>query len=106
LPEGLARRGADVVVVPLYDTVAEHLNEAQLAAVERADFITFTSSSTVKFFMQALGERGLPNGARVVSIGPITSDTARELGLEVHAEAAKHDIDGLVETLLAEAAAS
>ncbi|HEX4733762.1 MAG TPA: uroporphyrinogen-III C-methyltransferase [Thermoleophilaceae bacterium] len=106
LPEGLARRGADVVVVSLYDTVAEQLNEAQLAAVERADFITFTSSSTVKFFMQALGERGLPNGARVVSIGPVTSDTARELGLEVHAEAQQHDIDGLVDTLLAEAAGS
>jgi uroporphyrinogen III methyltransferase / synthase len=106
LPDGLRERGADVVVVPLYDTVAEELTEAELAAVERADFITFTSSSTVKFFMQALGSRGLPNGARVVSIGPITSATARELGLDVHAEAAKHDIDGLVETLLAEARGS
>jgi uroporphyrinogen III methyltransferase/synthase len=103
LPDGLRRRGADVVVVPLYDTVAEQLDEAQLAAVERADFVTFTSSSTVRFFMQAIGDRGLPNGARVVSIGPVTSATARELGLDVHAEAAKHDIDGLVETLLAEA---
>jgi uroporphyrinogen III methyltransferase / synthase len=103
LPDGLRERGADVVVVSLYDTVAEDLTEAELAAVERADFITFTSSSTVKFFLQALGSRGMPNGARVVSIGPITSATARELGLEVHAEAAKHDIDGLVETLLAEA---
>jgi uroporphyrinogen III methyltransferase/synthase len=103
LPDGLRERGADVIVVSLYDTVAEDLTDAELAAVERADFITFTSSSTVKFFLQALGSRGMPNGARVVSIGPITSATARELGLEVHAEAAKHDIDGLVETLLAEA---
>jgi uroporphyrinogen III methyltransferase/synthase len=59
----------------------------------------------VRFFTEALGDRGLPDGARVVSIGPITSATARELGLEVHAEAARHDIDGLVETLLAEARA-
>jgi uroporphyrinogen III methyltransferase/synthase len=103
LPDGLTRRGADVVVVPLYDTVAEQLDEAQLAAVERADFVTFTSSSTVRFFMRAIGDRGLPNGTRVVSIGPVTSATARELGLAVHAEAAKHDIDGIVETLLAEA---
>jgi uroporphyrinogen III methyltransferase/synthase len=106
LPDGLRERGADVVVVPLYDTVAETLGESELAAVERADFVTFTSSSTVRFFMEALGERGFPNGARIVSIGPITSKTARELGLDVHAEAANHDIDGLVDTLLAEAAAS
>jgi uroporphyrinogen III methyltransferase / synthase len=39
-----------------------------------------------------------------VSIGPITSATARELGLEVHAEAERHDIDGLVEAVIAEAA--
>jgi uroporphyrinogen III methyltransferase/synthase len=106
LPAGLRARGADVVVAALYDTVAEQLGDEELAAVGRADFVTFTSSSTVRFFMDALGDRGLPDGARVVSIGPITSATARELGLEVHAEAAKHDIEGLVDTLLAEAGAS
>jgi uroporphyrinogen III methyltransferase/synthase len=106
LPDGLSERGANVVVVPLYDTVAEQLDDGQLAAVDRADFVTFTSSSTVRFFMDALGGRGLPDSTRVISIGPITSATARELGLEVHAEAGRHDIDGLVETLLAEAGAS
>lgn len=106
LPDGLRERGADVVVVPVYDTVAEELGTAELAALEHADYVTFTSSSTVRFLMQALDGRPLPNGARVVSIGPITSATAREHGLEVHAEAARHDIDGLVETLLAEAAGS
>jgi uroporphyrinogen III methyltransferase/synthase len=104
LPDGLRDRGADVVVAALYDTVAEQLDESQLAAVERADYVTFTSSSTVRFFLDALNGRGLPERARVISIGPITSATARELGLEVHAEAAKHDIDGLVEAVLAEAA--
>ena len=104
LPDGLRERGADVVVVPLYDTVAEKLGEEQLAAVERADFITFTSSSTVRFFLDALGGQSLAGRTRVISIGPITSGTARELGLDVHAEAKRHDIDGLVETLLAEAA--
>jgi uroporphyrinogen III methyltransferase / synthase len=106
LPDGLSKRGAAVVVVPLYDTLAEQLDESALAAVERADYITFTSSSTVRFFIDAIGGRGVPDGARVVSIGPITSATARDLGLEVHAEARKHDIDGLVETLLAEAGAA
>jgi uroporphyrinogen III methyltransferase/synthase len=103
LPDGLARRGAQVEVVALYDTVAEQLGEEQLGAVERADYVTFASSSTVRFFLDALGDRGWPNGARVISIGPITSATARELGLDVHAEAERHDIDGLVAAVLAEA---
>ena len=42
-------------------------------------------------------------GARVVSIGPVTSETARELGLEVHVEAERHDVDGLVDALLRDA---
>jgi uroporphyrinogen III methyltransferase/synthase len=104
LPDGLRERGAQVDVVALYDTVAETLGDEQLDAVGRADYVTFTSSSTVRFFVEALGERSLPNGARVVSIGPITSASARDAGLEVHAEAARHDIDGLVDALLAEAA--
>ncbi|MFL5893718.1 MAG: uroporphyrinogen-III C-methyltransferase [Thermoleophilaceae bacterium] len=104
LPDGLRERGAAVDVVALYDTVAEPLADGQLRALERADYVTFTSSSTVRFFMHAHGGRGLPERARIVSIGPVTSATARELGLEVHAEAARHDIDGLVEVLLAEAA--
>jgi uroporphyrinogen III methyltransferase/synthase len=103
LPDGLAERGALVEVVALYDTVAEQLSEAELGAVARADYVTFTSSSTVRFFLDAIGGHGLPNGARVISIGPITSATARELGLDVHAEAERHDIDGLVEAVLAAA---
>jgi uroporphyrinogen III methyltransferase/synthase len=104
LPDGLAARGADVVVVPLYDTVAEQLGEEQVMAIERADYVTFTSSSTVRFFMEALGGGNLPTTAKAISIGPITSATARELGIDVHAEAEQHDIDGLVDTLLTEAA--
>jgi uroporphyrinogen-III synthase len=38
-----------------------------------------------------------------VSIGPVTSETAREHGLKVDVEAERHDIDGLVEALLADA---
>jgi uroporphyrinogen III methyltransferase/synthase len=99
LPDALAARGAEVEVLPLYDTVAEALGEP----IEEADYVTFTSSSTVRFFMESAA---LPDGARVVSIGPVTSATARELGLEVHVEASQHDIDGLVEALLADAGAS
>ncbi|MBX5468367.1 MAG: uroporphyrinogen-III C-methyltransferase [Thermoleophilaceae bacterium] len=103
LPRALRERGAEVDVVALYDTVAEPLSDAQRSALESADYITFTSSSTVRFFMGAAD--GLPDAARVVSIGPVTSATARELGLTVHVEAERHDVDGLVSALLADAEA-
>ena len=48
---------------------------------------------------EALGDR-FPAGARIVSIGPVTSETARAAGLEVDVEAERHDIDGLLEALL------
>ena len=101
LPDALRERGAQVDVVALYDTVAEPLTDAQLAAAESADYVTFTSSSTVRFYTQAGGR---VNGARVVSIGPVTSKTARELGLPVDVEAERHDIDGLIDALLRDAA--
>ena len=97
LPDALTERGAHVDVLPLYDTVAEPLEQP----LGDADYVTFTSSSTVRFFLE---NASIPNGARVVSIGPVTSETARGLGLEVHVEASRHDIDGLVEALLADAA--
>jgi len=102
LPEGLRDAGAEVDVVALYDTVGEELQASAVDAIGRADYVTFTSSSTVTRFLDAVGD-GIPNGARVVSIGPVTSATARERGLEVHVEAQRHDIDGLVEALVDDA---
>ncbi len=103
LPEALAERGAEVDVVPLYETVREPADEGQIAAIAGADYVTFTSSSTVRFFLETVGD-AFPADARVVSIGPVTSETARELGLEVAVEAERHDPDGLLAALLADAA--
>jgi uroporphyrinogen III methyltransferase/synthase len=58
----------------------------------------------VRNLVEALGDR-FPATARIVSIGPITSEAAREAGLEVHAEAERHDVDGLVAALVADAGA-
>jgi uroporphyrinogen III methyltransferase/synthase len=104
LPEALRRRGAEVEVLELYDTAIEPLSAPELEAVARADYLTFTSSSTVKFFRASAGD-GFPPGVRVLSIGPVTSATLRELGREPDLEAARHDLDGLVEALLADVAA-
>ncbi len=100
LPDALRARGIEVEVVALYDTVAEPLAPADLAAARAADYITFTSSSTVRFFLE-VGEIG--PATRIVSIGPVTSATLREHGLVPHVEAARHDIDGLVDALVEDA---
>ncbi len=102
LPDALRARGADVDVLDLYETVAEPLSEAQLEAVAAADYVTFTSSSTVRFFFDAAGDR-LRADTRLVSIGPVTSDALRERGREPQVQASRHDIDGLVEALVADA---
>ncbi|HEY3192646.1 MAG TPA: uroporphyrinogen-III C-methyltransferase [Solirubrobacterales bacterium] len=99
LPDALRNRGAEVDVVALYETVAERPDPDALERARDADFITFTSSSTVRNFMEAAGN-GIPEGAKVVSIGPVTSEAAREAGLTVDIEAERHDIDGLLEALL------
>src|SRR6266540_174931 len=105
LPEALRERGANVDVVALYETVAEDADAGVIAAAQGADYVTFTSSSTVKNFVQAVGDR-FPDGARIVSIGPVTSDAAREAGLTVNVEAERHDPDGLVEALVADSAST
>ena len=106
LPDALRERGAEVDVLDLYETLAEPLSETALEAARRADYITFTSSSTVRFFLQAAGaQAGLSPGTRIVSIGPVTSETLREHGMEPHIEAERHDIDGVIAALLADAGA-
>ncbi len=103
LPDTLRSRGATVDVVALYETLPEQLSGAKRTAVAAADYITFTSASTVRNFIAAFdGEP--PGAARLVSIGPVTSATLREHGLTAHVEAARHDIDGLIEALVGDVA--
>jgi uroporphyrinogen III methyltransferase/synthase len=103
LPDALRARGAEVDVVALYETVREQPDAEAVAAAQGADYVTFTSSSTVTNLTEALGDQ-FPKGARIVSIGPVTSDSARAAGLEVDVEAEQHDVEGLVAALLADAA--
>jgi uroporphyrinogen III methyltransferase/synthase len=131
LPEALRERGAEVDVLALYDTVVEPLSAPVLAQARGADYITFTSSSTVRFFMEAAGAaaaagRGAAAGdgqlsdeaaklrtdqgarlsahTRIVSIGPVTSEALNAYGLSPHVEASRHDIEGLIEALIEDAA--
>lgn len=66
---------------------------------KKPHWITFTSSSTVKNFLDVAGRNAL-DGVRIASIGPVTSETARSLGLTVDTEAKQFTIDGLIQAIL------
>lgn len=104
IPTALRERGAEVDVVEAYRTVVPEEARDQAAEVFQAarkpDWVTFTSSSTVKNLL-ALVPREALDGVRFASIGPVTSDTARRHGLSIDAEAARYTVDGLVEAILA-----
>ena len=96
----LEKLGAIVDDVPVYQTVPE--TEDVSGGIRRfreegADMITFTSASTAAHFM-ALG-LPLPKGLKTASIGPVTSEEMRRLGLPVDLEAPRHDIPGLAEAI-------
>lgn len=101
LARELARRGAEVTRVVAYRSVAEKGDRAAAVRVLAGplDALTFASSQTVRNLVEVAGRaRVVRLAARVpvVSIGPITSATCRELGIRVAAEAREHTIPGLV----------
>ncbi len=107
LPVELGRMGASVDEVTAYETKQATSDADDLIArldAGTVDMVTFTSSSTVKNFHRLLPPDRvdrLLEGVTIASIGPITSQTARELGLTVSIEAASYTIPGLVEAILA-----
>ena len=103
VPVELARRGAVVDVVEAYRTAVPEGARAAAAeifgATQKPDWVTFTSSSTVRNLVAVAGAAAV-GGVKAASIGPITSATARELGIEVTVEASVFTVDGLVEAIL------
>ncbi len=92
----LTGMGAIVDEAIAYRTVPE---DADHEAIQRfknegAEVITFTSSSTVEHFLDL--KVPLPEGIKIASIGPITSDTLKKRGLRIDIEAKEHTIPGLV----------
>jgi uroporphyrinogen III methyltransferase/synthase len=98
----LVKLGAIVDEAVAYRTVAETEDVSGGIArfrKEGADLITFTSSSTAENFLAL--KLPLPNGLKTASIGPITSQTMRDLGLSVDMEAEQYDIPGLIAAIRA-----
>lgn len=104
VPKVLTERGARVEVVEAYQTVVPELGAGELERLltPPPHVITFTSSSTASNFAKLVGEDKVVEvlrGVTVASIGPITSDTVRKLGLPVSIEAAESTIPGLVQAI-------
>jgi uroporphyrinogen III methyltransferase/synthase len=101
LQDGLEELGARVERITLYRSIADGAGAAELR--ERllkgdADLVTFTSASSVKAFVAAVGADAAKR-VGAASIGPITTDAAREAGLDVVIEASRSTIDGLVDAI-------
>ncbi|GFE57432.1 uroporphyrinogen-III C-methyltransferase [Geobacter sp. AOG1] len=101
IPAGLAQRGAEVTAPVAYRNLApDAVPPSVLTALEerRVDCVTFTASSTASNLADLLGENRFLNlleGVTVASIGPITSRTCRDLGLEVHIEPREYTLAAL-----------
>ncbi len=108
IPQELRRAGAHVDVVEAYETVVPQSSRRRLRQVmdnprRRPHVVTFTSSSTVKNFVELLGapknsksRAAQLQGIRAASIGPVTSATLRQFGLPVQIAAKEFTIPGLV----------
>jgi uroporphyrinogen-III synthase len=110
IPRELRKAGAQIDVVEAYETVVPRSSRARLRAAlknpgKRPHVVTFTSSSTVRNFVELLGPAQKARhkalaGIRTASIGPVTSATLRELGLPVDISAKKFTIPGLVKAII------
>lgn len=105
LPEGLRSLGVLVDEVITYRSRRPRLTEREQKALRdgSADYITFTSSSTVENFVTQLGAdrvKDFQSGVRTACIGPITAAKAVDMGFEVHVTASEYTIQGLVEAIL------
>ena len=104
LPEGLRALGAVVDVLPIYETIRETGDGSGLAAQILAgtiDVITFTSSSTVRRFVELVGRAAATSHRFTAAvIGPVSAGTARELGIAVGIEARDYTVPGLVEAIV------
>lgn len=102
LPDGLRDAGWDVDVVVAYRNVAPAVDPEVLAKARSADLVTFTAESTVRRYHDLAGS---PTPAMAACIGPISAAAARQLGFTV-VEAEPHSVAGLVDAVMAWAAAS
>ena len=95
----------EVKEVHTYKTEIEDKYKEEIIALlneNNVDYITFTSSSTVSNFIDIIGVDNIDKlkNTKVISIGPITSNTAKELGLKVYKEPTNYTINDLINCII------
>ena len=106
LPVALKKMGAVVDEIAVYRTEPVTDNQDRLMAElsdGNIDMVTFTSSSTVTNFAGLLPENKDPDllkDVSLASIGPVTSQTAKDLGFEVDVTAGVYTIPGLCDAIV------
>jgi len=104
LPATLHEIGATMDEIVAFQTVPDASGgraARDALALNGVDAITFTSASTVRFFLDALdANTRAVGGALVITMGPVTSAAARALGLTVRAEAATATVDALIDAVI------
>ncbi len=102
LPEALREAGALVDDVEVYQTVKPAQGKESLEAIIKKgiEVVVFTSSSTLRNFMELLPDKTVLNGIKVAIIGPVTAETARDYGLEPTIMPAEYTIPSLVQAIV------
>jgi len=103
LPDGLHALGAQVTVVPTYESVPDEAGQqllAQLLAAGDLDLVTVAAPSAVDALAEALPPERTA-GVALASIGPVTSKAARQAGFRVVLEADPHTVEGLARGIVA-----
>ena len=95
----------EIKEVHTYETVVDPTRKEEVLEVLNQDdinYITFASSSTVKNFVEIIGQENLNKleNIKVISIGPITTQTAKELNINVYKEAEIATIDGMIDIII------
>lgn len=110
IPRELRKAGAHVDVVEAYETVVPQSSRVRLRASlknpkKRPHVVTFTSSSTVRNFVELLGPAQKARSSslaeiQMASIGPVTSSTLRDQGFSVNIAAKEFTIPGLIAAIV------
>ncbi len=97
LPRVLKERGWNVDLVHSYKTIKPKQFESFDINKLNADYIVFTSPSTVVNFLEMYGKENLPE--KLISIGPVTSEEIKKRNLSVYRESNPHDSTGILKCL-------
>ncbi len=102
LAEELKKCGAEAEVVAVYDTLPAHSNRSALNRLlkeDPPDLVTLASSSAARNLVELCDDSGLPDRLNCAAIGPVTADTARQVGLTVALVAETSSSAGMIEAI-------